>query len=558
MAAGLMGSAFSGGGTDAEPKAESDSKPWGSDVTSAAGDDNKDIGIAVEMNGTDVIPDAGNKGFTDDVGDSPENLKDVDGIGGTDSHDAISEVDPSEVMKKVEDLLPKIQEFADDDSNSAKDDPELVDLDELLAKAFPDEYGEKKSSMVHEARRPKMCPFHTQLVDFSVALDNPGAALQSLGGLMYGGSSCLGGHEMQNKNGNPTKCRFKPEMIVPQYWKDQEAAAEQRRQQREEQMQQQMQPEVAEVPQIQEDPNSVTIPVQQIEELKADVPSVDAIETPDDYDPEAYWEAPEASEFTAEQPVDNVVPLPTQQAQPQSLEIPQPMLVAARRIAAALDPTNLASDVPDIPNQESVAQSIAEPIDAAPEEAPMESAVTDEGGLPLKAGAVYDMYDGDNAVPDQIKVTKVAPLFIEFEVVNSDTGFSFPSRLHTHTIKTDNIQFKTHAGSPNADGLTEDLAGAETNNDDNTHADDAGSVDDLSGGRSSHHASLSWLREDDEEMDAMMKEAGKHYSPNEQRGLIHEVGSARNLDKLDLEGTHYPSTIANSNFEEDDDSQLFI
>jgi hypothetical protein len=37
----------------------------------------------------------------------------------------------------------------------------------------------------------------------------------------------------------------------------------------------------------------------------------------------------------------------------------------------------------------------------------------------------------------------------------------------------------------------------------------------------------------------MAKLAGKDYSPREQRTFIDESGEARNLDKLDLQGTHY-------------------
>jgi len=37
----------------------------------------------------------------------------------------------------------------------------------------------------------------------------------------------------------------------------------------------------------------------------------------------------------------------------------------------------------------------------------------------------------------------------------------------------------------------------------------------------------------------MAKLAGKDFSPREQREFITEEGEARNLDKLDLDGTHY-------------------
>jgi hypothetical protein len=57
-------------------------------------------------------------------------------------------------------------------------------------------------------------------------------------------------------------------------------------------------------------------------------------------------------------------------------------------------------------------------------------------------------------------------------------------------------------------------------------------------------ADRSWLMEDSGggvEVDPglLAKMAGRDYSPREQREFIDESGEARNLAKLDLEGTHY-------------------
>jgi hypothetical protein len=43
------------------------------------------------------------------------------------------------------------------------------------------------------------------------------------------------------------------------------------------------------------------------------------------------------------------------------------------------------------------------------------------------------------------------------------------------------------------------------------------------------------------ENNKMEREAGKKYTPHEQREFVNERGVARNADKLDLEGTHYES-----------------
>lgn len=70
-----------------------------------------------------------------------------------------------------------------------------------------------------EARRPKMCPYHSELVDASLQSGEPQYA--SFSNLVGGPSHCRGGFE--------GSCNFKPEMVTQSYWdKKQDEYAERR------------------------------------------------------------------------------------------------------------------------------------------------------------------------------------------------------------------------------------------------------------------------------------------------------------------------------------------
>jgi hypothetical protein len=558
---------------------------------SAHGDDNNDVGIAVDIKGTDVIPDAGNQGFTEDVGDSPELLKDVNDVGGTTDHHGLDQ---------LMDLM-----------NLGDSEDQIKTVMQDYMKNHMEHKREHKSSKWYKvaARRPKMCPFHTDLVDYSLALGNPETALRSLGTLMYSPSSCKGGHELVNKNGNPTKCRFKPEMVTPSYWEAKEAEDEARRQQREErealqaeqinqeseQVVQEPQAELdSQTPVLEQeapapaevtrpDENTTVVPAELINQLQqgdAVAPPIDAIELPTDYDPEAYWEegddAAREQYEQAQQTPQVETPAPVA-PMPQAVA-PGAFAMAARKLADSMGGPTMMPDPPSM--GDGPTHGPMDTLDVADEPKPDQSHVADMDGHPLVAGAVYDMYNqGVDQLPETIHITKVEPYFIEFEIQNDEFGMGYNGRVSTQDIDTQNIQFKTHDGSPNADGKPTG-EGAEQNNDDNTHAYDGMGTDDLSTGRSaavgfglngpvdpaimtpvdplgSDHGpldpKLAWLMEgEDDETDEMMRVAGRNFALHEQRDLINEPGDARNLDKLDLAGTHYPDTTAS-----DDDELLF-
>lgn len=74
-----------------------------------------------------------------------------------------------------------------------------------------------------EARRPKMCPYHSELVDSSLQIGEPQYSAYS--GLVGGPSHCKGGFD--------GTCNFKPEMVTQSYWDGKKQEYEENRQQRE-------------------------------------------------------------------------------------------------------------------------------------------------------------------------------------------------------------------------------------------------------------------------------------------------------------------------------------
>lgn len=593
--------------------------------THTGGADGDDVGLATDDTGENDTPDAGNQGFTEQHGDSPELLKAINDIGGTEGHD---------VLDKIRQHMPKIHEYANDDSRSADEDSDMVDLDHLLSISVPG-YTKQHSSSYHESvRRPKMCPYHTNLLDYAQALGDPALALKSLGGMMYDSQSCLGGYELLNKNENPIKCKYKPEMLMPDYWEKKEQEAEQRRLEREQRQllnpdpltpQDMVQQEIEAQPvtDVTQPSNEVTLTPEAVEQMKEEpnvVPETDAIELPQDYDPEAYWEADD---------IPDVMPpsQPAQEIQPEPMvapdyQVPQGYQLVPVAAKTAFAPEAPAEDVqqaanlhqqvaPEGPSNDSFAQlrdlllqegmneervnnvinamvtdhlpHQAKTADFTPDqttqaelqghmdpvtqdvehadETSVATHVTDTDGEPLKVGSTYDMMNPSvDPLPETVKITRVNPYYVEFEVLNDMV--TFENRVHAKEIATEGIKFQKHVATPNAAGQTADSAPA------NRTGDVGPDVTDLSTGRSSN---LDWLREGsldsaigDDPLgwlkDGMPKEAGRSFSPREQRELIGESGNARNLSKLDLRGTHYeaPSYELGTGAVPPDDDFLFI
>lgn len=111
----------------------------------------------------------------------------------------------------------------------------------------------------HEARKPKMCPYHSEVTDISLAQGEAQAGYNAMAQHAWGANHCQG----EGYKGD--RCKFKPEMTTQSYWDGRAEKLEQKRQERaerEEQLQQEQQ--VTELPEIEtpaEVPDNTDAPV---------------------------------------------------------------------------------------------------------------------------------------------------------------------------------------------------------------------------------------------------------------------------------------------------------
>jgi hypothetical protein len=74
----------------------------------------------------------------------------------------------------------------------------------------------RTASVVHEARKPKMCPYHSEVVDISLSAGDPKAGYDVMQSHAWGGNHCQGDWE--------GKCNFKREMVTQSFWDDRQKA----------------------------------------------------------------------------------------------------------------------------------------------------------------------------------------------------------------------------------------------------------------------------------------------------------------------------------------------
>jgi hypothetical protein len=87
----------------------------------------------------------------------------------------------------------------------------------------------EKTASVHESRQPKMCPFHKDVVDISLADGQARSGFDAMAQHWGGPKHCQGdGYE-------GSKCNFKPQMTTQAFWDEKAEKAEERKQQRAEQ-----------------------------------------------------------------------------------------------------------------------------------------------------------------------------------------------------------------------------------------------------------------------------------------------------------------------------------
>lgn len=477
-----------------------------------------------------------------------------------------------------------------------------------------------KTLRVVAARKPKMCPYHADLVDYAVALHDPGSALSALSQHLYTQNSCKGGWG----EAEGTKCRFKPEMVLNEYWDTKARETEERKQQREEQKAF----EQAQNP-VMEETQEVEFEQPEIEEFYEDyetpqeetVVKTDNMTNTGDSSPSYNDYLPAENYADYGSAVDN--------GSYESAPAGDLVMASSRNWIITATSEDEGEDVRfyEYPGEDDYEEGSADG-----------DRIQDSEGDELEIGSVYKI-GPEGELPEVIKVEEINPQYIEVTRVDSafpdDDGHPYIISLKDIMVQDLNIE-KVDKLNPNEIGGDEHdaLAGTPETMDDAGpgHQDGVGTTD-LSGGRKAsledHYYSVSnrdvkalkdrlesekfivtlggtghytvywngvkvgnfsatpsdprslinsekWIRRQvrileqqaqgqDVEIGSRRmqspqppkspkskkpnKTAGYDYQPHEQKHFINEGGVARNLDKLDLEGTHYPEEMG---FEDDD------
>lgn len=86
---------------------------------------------------------------------------------------------------------------------------------------------DSKKSSVHEARKPRMCPYHNEIVDIALATGNPQSGFETMQSHAWGDNHCQG-------TWDGGKCKFKAQMVNQSYWDERQQQLDERREQRQE------------------------------------------------------------------------------------------------------------------------------------------------------------------------------------------------------------------------------------------------------------------------------------------------------------------------------------
>ena len=125
-----------------------------------------------------------------------------------------------------EEMAREHNEKVDKNKNKDKDKDKNED-DEVFNVGHPgwdNNFGPAgKAASLKEARRPKMCPYHSELVNASLQTGEPQYA--AFAPLVGGDSHCGGSFE--------SKCNFKPAMVTQDFWDQKETERAERKEQRE-------------------------------------------------------------------------------------------------------------------------------------------------------------------------------------------------------------------------------------------------------------------------------------------------------------------------------------
>lgn len=146
-----------------------------------------------------------------------------------------------------------------------------------------DDDDDKKESSIHEARKPKMCPFHKDVVDISLNAGDPTAGYTAMAQHWGGDRHCEGGGYEGGK------CNFKAPMTTQAFWDQKAEKAEEKRQQRLEQEQE----NVVDLP-VDSEPSEAIDDASPVEEISTEPQGAEVIDFP--VEPSAVGEGYEHAE----------------------------------------------------------------------------------------------------------------------------------------------------------------------------------------------------------------------------------------------------------------------
>lgn len=179
----------------------------------------------------------------------------------------------------------------------------------------------------------------------------------------------------------------------------------------------------------------------------------------------------------------------------------------------------------------------------------------DESGAPLQEGADYELKSSNYAIPDRITIDRILPDRITYTLHSGEVDYT--DEMSKEELQTEGFSFAPsnpdHADVDSMDGFDPAENPVRPGQDPTPQVDDLSSSSTVVSSDQFEYMpkfagdqlqDRSWLFEGKDDGVAvdpglMAKLAGKNYSPREQREFINESGEARNLDRLDLAGTHY-------------------
>ena len=210
-----------------------------------------------------------------------------------------------------------------------------------------------------------------------------------------------------------------------------------------------------------------------------------------------------------------------------------------------------------------------------PMQASVKFAWNDVNGNPMTAGSWYVMHSPKYKVPDVFQVLNLEDDRLE-GMIEGDEDYHFPLHISSDEIESNGYSFEPY--TEQEEQLREHTA--DVSPDPNMRAQEildrvrelmaqGATQDEVKAVMDQYYAILDGQQEQAEQMQQQApapnqmpgqmlthREARKSFTPTQQRDLINENmgGRARNIDKLNLEGTHYESQVK----EEDDPFFLWL